>query len=96
VEMQPIKAHAKKRPPSAAARWVPCPGSTVVAQLYPNDESEASTKGDYAHDILEASILFGIMEPATEDEDLNENLAGVMEWIAQTRAAVRPRVPRVR
>lgn len=88
--MLPVKAHAKKRPPSAAARWVPCPGSTVVAQLYPNDESEASTKGDFAHDVLETSILFGIMEPATEDEDVNENLAGVLEWIAQKRAEYGP------
>jgi hypothetical protein len=84
------KAHAKARPPSAAARWSVCPVSSTVAQLYPNDESEASTKGDYAHDQLETAILFGIMEPVTEDEDLNENLAVVMEWIAQQRASYGP------
>jgi hypothetical protein len=83
-------AHAKNRPPSAAARWVHCPGSTLAAQLYPNDESEASTKGDYAHGVLEACILFGVQEPVTEDEDLNENLALVIEWIAQTRATYGP------
>jgi hypothetical protein len=58
--------------------------------LYPNDESDASTKGDYAHDQLETAILFGVMEPVTEDEDLNENLANVMEWIAQQRALYGP------
>lgn len=78
-------AHAKERPPSAAARWGACPGSATVAQLYPNDESDASTKGDYAHHVLEACLLFGI-EPATDDEQLNENLTLVLEWVAQTRA----------
>jgi hypothetical protein len=82
----PTQAHAKNYPPSAAARWVNCPGSSLAVQLYPNDESDASTKGDFAHDILESCIIFGIMEPVTEDEDLNENLAGVLEWIAQERA----------
>jgi hypothetical protein len=62
----------------------------VAVQLYPNDESDASTKGDYAHDQLETSILFGIMEPITEDESLNENLAGVMEWVGQQRALLGP------
>lgn len=85
-----MTAHAKKRPPSAAERWVNCPGSSVVAQLYPNEESDASTKGDYAHDQLETAILFGMMEPVTEDEDLNENLAMVMEWIGQQRAKYGP------
>jgi hypothetical protein len=85
-----VTAHAKNFPPSAAERWVNCPGSSVAVQLYPNDESDASTKGDYAHDQLETSILFGIMEPITEDEDLNENLAGVMEWVAQQRALLGP------
>jgi hypothetical protein len=84
------KSHAKERPPSAAARWVSCPASTVVAQLYPNDESDASLKGDYAHYWLETCILFGIMEPATEDEDVNENLANCMEWITATRASYGP------
>lgn len=85
-----MTAHAKNFPPSAAERWVNCPGSSVAVQLYPNDESDASTKGDYAHDQLETSILFGIMEPVTEDESLNENLAGVMEWVAQQRALLGP------
>lgn len=85
-----MTAHAKNFPPSAAERWVNCPGSSVAVQLYPNDESDASTKGDYAHDQLETSILFGIMEPITEDEDVTENLAGVMEWVAQQRALLGP------
>jgi hypothetical protein len=86
----PTKAHAKERPPSAAERWGSCPGASTVSQLYPNEESDASTKGDYAHDILEACIQFGILAPATEDEDLNDNLTMVLEWIAQTRAAYGP------
>lgn len=86
----PVRAHAKERAPSAAERWGSCPASSLAAQLYPNDESDASTKGDYAHDVLENCILFGVMEPVTEDESLNENLAMVMEWIAQTRGAYGP------
>lgn len=86
----PIKAHAKRRPPSAAERWVSCPGSSTVAQLYPNESSDASTDGDYAHDVLETCILFGITEPATENEALNDNLTLVLEWVAQTRAAYGP------
>lgn len=86
----PVKLHATKRPPSAAARWVPCPGSTLGAQLYDNYDSDASTKGDFAHDVLETGILFGIMEPVTPDEDLNENIAAVMEWIGQKRAEYGP------
>jgi hypothetical protein len=89
MDVQP-KAHAKRRPPSAAERWGSCPGSSVACQLYPNEESEASTKGDYAHDVLESCILFGITEPATEYEDLNENLTLALEWVAQTRAAYGP------
>lgn len=86
----PTQLHAKRRPPSAAARWVPCPGSTVASQLYENDDSVHSEKGDYAHDVLETSIIFGIMQPETKYEDLTENLAMVLEWIAQTRAAYGP------
>lgn len=80
-----VSAHAKKRPPSAAARWLPCPASAVVAQVYPNDESDASTKGDYAHYVLECSILFGILWPHTTDQDVNDNIAATVEWVLQTR-----------
>lgn len=85
MDIQP-KLHAKKRPPSAAARWIPCPASTLTSQLHFRDETDASTKGDYAHDKLETCILFGIRAPQTEDETLNENLTLVMDWIYQTRA----------
>jgi hypothetical protein len=86
----PVKAHAKKRPPSAADRWGACPGSSVAVQLYENEESDASTKGDFAHDWLETCVLFGIMEPDTGDEDVSTNLAIVMEWIGQQRAHYGP------
>ena len=89
MDVQP-KAHAKRRPPSAAERWGSCPGSSVACQLYPNDSSEASLDGDYAHDVLESCILFGVMEPATEDESLNATLTMVLEWIAQERAKYGP------
>lgn len=80
-----VAAHAKKRPPSAAARWLHCPVSATVAQLYPNDESDASTKGDYAHYVLECSLLFGILWPHTTDQDVNDNVAHAVEWALQTR-----------
>lgn len=89
MDIQP-KAHAKRRPPSAAERWGSCPGSAVACQLYPNESSDASTDGDYAHDVLEGCILFGVTEPATEDETLNDNLTLILEWIAQVRAGYGP------
>jgi hypothetical protein len=49
-------AHAKNRPPSAAQRWLPCPFSATVAPLYPNDETDASLKGDLGTRLMEDMI----------------------------------------
>lgn len=64
-------AHAKNRPPSAAHRWLPCPFSATVAPLYPNDETDASKKGDLWHDAMETRLLFGTL-PKECDPDMAE------------------------
>lgn len=72
--------HADLRPPSAAARWTACPGSVQVLPLYDSDESDASIKGDTAHDLLETALLFGIL-PDTADPDMDINIRTVIEWV---------------
>lgn len=54
--------------------------------LYPYDESDASKKGDIAHNLLEDGILFGI-QPDTHDPDMDLNVRGVLEWVQETRMA---------
>jgi hypothetical protein len=78
-------AHAKNRPPSAASRWLSCPSSAYVTPLYPNDESDASLKGDTAHDLLENGIRFGLV-PNTDDPDMDMNIMAVLKWIKERRA----------
>lgn len=84
--MEHQRAHAKERPPSAAARWVPCPASVNVVPLYPNSSSAASEKGDLAHLKLEDGILFGVL-PDTDDPDMDMNIIEVLEWVEETKKA---------
>lgn len=82
----PQAKHADNYPPSAAARWLSCPASPTVVKLYDNDESDASLKGDTAHDLLENGILFGI-RPDTDDPDMDLNIMGVLAWVNAQREA---------
>lgn len=82
-------AHAKNRPPSAAERWLSCPESAYVVPMYPNDESDASLKGEVAHLMLENAILFGIT-PDSEDPDTDLNVRGVVEWVGEQRKGYGP------
>lgn len=77
-------AHAKNWPPSSAARFMLCPGSVTVMPLYPREDTDASEKGDEAHELLQNAIVFGI-KPASHDPDMNENIFMVLEWISNTR-----------
>lgn len=77
-------AHAKKRPPSSARRWLSCPESVSVVPLYPNDETDKALKGTIEHAALENGLLFGL-EPNTGDIDADYNLVGVLEYIASRR-----------
>jgi hypothetical protein len=70
-------AHAKNRPPSAAKRWLPCPFSATVAPMYPNDETDASLKGDRWHDGMETRLVFG-----TLPKDCDPNMAEAMDDLA--------------
>jgi hypothetical protein len=76
-------AHAKNRPPSAAHRWLPCPWSATVAPLYPNDETDASLKGDLWHEGMETRLVFGTL-PKDCDPDMAEameDLAGKLDTL---------------
>jgi Protein of unknown function (DUF2800) len=78
--------HAHFRPPSAAMRWLSCPGSVTVVPKYKEhgDESDDSLKGTLAHTLLENGILFGIT-PDTDNADMDLAVRGVIEHIKETR-----------
>lgn len=73
-------AHAKLRSPSSAYRWLSCHASAYVVSQYPNDESDASLKGDAAHALLENGIRFGIT-PDTDDPDMDFVVRDALEWV---------------
>jgi hypothetical protein len=75
--------HAENRPPSSAHRWLSCPGSPAVLKTYPNNSSEASIKGDVAHDLLEDGIMFGVV-PNHPDVDLVYSAMFGLEKILDT------------
>ncbi len=77
-----VSVHAKNRPPSSAARWIPCPGSATVCHLYPNVSSADSEKGDAAHALLEDGIVFGLT-PDTQDPDMDMNIRDVLDWVKE-------------
>jgi len=52
------KTHAKYRQPSSAKRWLSCPFSAQIVAMYPNDETEASLKGDYWHELMEDRLVY--------------------------------------
>jgi hypothetical protein len=85
----PTRKHAYKRPPSGAARWLSCPGSATVVPLYPNMGSDASEKGDVAHDHLETGIVFGV-QPDTDDPDMDLNIRGVLDHVQETKDRLGP------
>lgn len=84
IASAPAKKHAVLRPPSGAARWLSCPGSVTVVPSYPNESSDASSKGDVAHDLLENGIVFGL-KPDTNDPDMDINILGVLEWVKERK-----------
>lgn len=76
----PAKAHAKNRAPSGAKRWLGCPQSAYITPMYPNDETDASTKGDYWHDVMETTIMFGVV-PANLEPDLDDAMVTLLEYV---------------
>jgi len=77
-------AHSKTYPPSSADRYLSCPGSVDIAHLYPNDESEASIKGDHAHHVLEHSLIWGV-KPFSDDPDVNEGVYVALDLVKKIR-----------
>lgn len=75
-------AHAKNYPPSAAKRWLPCPFSATVAAMYPNEESEASLKGDHWHKLMEDRLMFGGL-PVECDPDAADAMEDLAAYVAK-------------
>lgn len=78
--------HAKYRPPSSASRWLSCPGSAGIMHLYPNAETEASSKGTLAHSLLDAYLTLGMI-PDTDDADMDLNVVEAGQWIKERKQA---------
>lgn len=58
--------------PSAAHRWMKCPGSVVMEQGYPDDSNEYSIDGTHTHTLLSESVMFGV--PLRADGYLGKTL----------------------
>lgn len=78
--MSAANLHAKTRPPSAAKRWIHCPHSAHVAAMYPNDETDASLKGDLWHKYMEDTIRFGFVPPSA-DPDVTEAMEDLLAYV---------------
>lgn len=76
--------HSKSYPPSSATRYINCPGSVITSELYPNDDTVHSEKGDLAHFKLETGIIFGI-RPRTDDPTMDEHVELVLDWVDSKR-----------
>lgn len=73
-------AHAKNRPPSAAKRWLSCPFSASVTPMYPNDETDASLKGDLWHAGMEDLFSFGTL-PLDCEPDMADALQDFYDYV---------------
>lgn len=75
-------AHAKNRAPSAAKRWLSCPYSATVTPMYPNDETDASLKGDVWHNNMEDRLVFGTCGPSA-DPDAAEAMDVLYDYVVK-------------
>ena len=53
-----MSEHAR-RSPSAAERWMTCPGSVALSDYFPNESSFAAAEGTFAHHIREMCLREG-------------------------------------
>lgn len=88
------KLHAKTRPPSAAHRWIHCPHSAHVAAMYPNEQSDASLKGDMWHKYMEDTVTFGFVPPSA-DPDVTEAMENLLAYVNK-RIAEKGETPIIR
>lgn len=76
--------HAKNRAPSAAKRWLSCPQSALITPMYPNDESDASLKGDYEHSVMEDTLTWGVV-PSDVSHDLTEYMLDLLAYVKERK-----------
>lgn len=69
--------HAKFSP-SAAERWMTCPGSVVLSEGMPEDETEYAAEGTKAHAFAESCLLKHFAqhgaEPSCEDAEMGKHV----------------------
>jgi len=75
-------AHAKNRAPSAAKRWLSCPYSAFIVPMYPNDETDASLKGDYWHEQMEDMVTYGTL-PVAIEPDVAEAMSDLYAYVVK-------------
>ena len=72
-----MSTHAKLSP-SAAERWITCPGSVVLSEGMPEKSSAFAEEGTQAHALAEA-LLLG--EAAKGDIDMTENVMVYVDYV---------------
>jgi|SRR5579864_364150 len=72
--------HAKNRPPSSAKRWLSCPFSAKITEMYPHETTVQSLKGDTWHDLMQTLITFGTL-PLDADADAAEELETLKDFV---------------
>lgn len=77
--------------PSAAKRWLACPGSIPFCEDIPEEMSEDAAVGSQAHRVAEQAIKnrFGVGEgkslsDLTDDADMIEHAAAYANWLADS------------
>ena len=74
------QVHAKNRPPSAAKRWLSCPFSAKVTEMYPQEATVQSLKGDTWHELMDTLITFGTL-PLDADATAAEELETLKDFV---------------
>lgn len=72
-------------PPSSADKWMVCRGwYQAVKDLPPLPSSKYAEEGTIAHEVLEASLRFGLEpEDCTADVDMAEAVGYMYDWLKQ-------------
>lgn len=81
----PAKSHAKLSP-SAADRWMACPGSVVLSEGIPQRTSKYADEGTAAHELAE-KLLSGEAIPESTDPDTLKAVMVYVDYVEGLRAA---------
>lgn len=82
------QAHAKFRAPSSAKRWINCPLSAKIGAMYDRDDTDASLKGTYWHEVMEDTLKFGFV-PKNVEPDLDDAMQTLLDYVKRRVAEMR-------